>query len=198
MSHLLVFLLSAVLTFAQASSYAIAPTQGTRIELLVAKTGLLRGKQHLFVFDRYQGTLTYDPQKPESSRVTFTIAAGSAVCKDTWVSAKDLRKVQDYALKDMLDAERHPNITFASTAIRPLSDRKFEVQGDLTIRNVAKPVVTTVSMSNRADGSLSAEGTAQIRLLDYGLKPPSAAFGTIGTRNEMALSFTLVALPQGR
>ena len=34
--------------------------------------------------------------------------AASAVCKDTWVSAGDLSKIQAAALKDMLAACRYP------------------------------------------------------------------------------------------
>jgi hypothetical protein len=36
-------------------------------------------------------------------------------------------------------------------------------------------------------------GTATVRMTDYGLKPPTAALGTIGTKPEMAFAFTLVA-----
>ena len=193
MRRVVVFLLSAACVYSQPRSYTVTPSQGSRVELLVTKTGLLRGKQHLFVFDQYEGTLAYDAQNPEASRVTFTVAAKSAVCKDTWLSAKDLPKVQEFALKDMLDAEHNPNVTFTSTAIRAAGD-KFDVQGLLTIRGIAKPAVVSVTLMPRPDGSLGFEGKAEIRLTDYGLKPPSAALGTIGTRNEMALSFVLSGL----
>jgi polyisoprenoid-binding protein YceI len=108
----------------------------------VTKTGFLRGKQHLFVFESYRGILRYDPQQPESSQVNFTIEAASAVCKDTWLSAKDLRKVQDFALKDMLDAAHHPEITFTSTAIRQAGAGGFEMQGMLTIEMAFSFTVT--------------------------------------------------------
>lgn len=193
MWRVLAFLLSAACVYSEPRSYTITPSPGSRVELLVAKTGFLKGKQHLFVFDRYEGTLLYDAQNPEASRVTFTVSAKSAVCKDTWLSAKDLPKVQEFALKDMLDAEHNPNITFTSTAIRAAGDR-FNVQGLLTIRGVAKPIVVSVALTPRSDGSLGFEGKSEIRLTDYGLKPPSAALGTIGTRNEMVFSFVLRGL----
>jgi hypothetical protein len=40
---------------------------------------------------------------------------------------------------------------------------------------------------------ISIEGTARVRLTDFGLKPPSAAFGAIGARDEMTLHFALPA-----
>jgi hypothetical protein len=37
----------------------------------------------------------------------------------------------------------------------------------------------------------SLSGHAVVRLKDYGLKPPTAALGTIGTKNEMTVEFSL-------
>jgi polyisoprenoid-binding protein YceI len=185
-------LLLATSAHGESRTYTIQPAPGTRVELRVTKTGFLRGKQHLFVFERYKGAVTYDPGKPEASEVSMMIESASAVCKDTWVSAKDLRKIQEFALKDMLDAGNHPNITFSSTSIRPARDGKYEVEGTLTIRNVAKPAIVLVALSSHKETSLTATGTAEIRMTDYGLKPPTAALGTIGTKNEMSFSFEIV------
>jgi polyisoprenoid-binding protein YceI len=44
---------------------------------------------------------------------------------------------------DFFDAENHPELTFRSTAIRPSADGKVEVDGELTIRGVTKPVTAT-------------------------------------------------------
>ena len=41
------------------------------------------------------------------------------------------------------------------------------------------------------------EGTALIRLTDYGLKPPTAAPGAIGTKNEMSFHFIVTATSAG-
>jgi polyisoprenoid-binding protein YceI len=188
-------LLSSLLLIAPAAaqSHVIQPSPESRMELRVTKTGFLRGKQHLFVFERYRGILRYDPQQPESSQVNLTIGAASAVCKDTWLSAKDLRKVQDFALKDMLDAAHHPEITFTSTAIRQAGAGGFEMQGMLTIRGISKAAAVTVAVADQKEGRLSFQGGATVRLTDYGLKPPSAALGAIGTKDEMAFSFTVTA-----
>jgi hypothetical protein len=43
---------------------------------------------------------------------------------------------------------------------------------------------------------MSIAGSGEVKLRDYGLKPPSAALGAIGTKNEMAVSFRLTARGQ--
>jgi polyisoprenoid-binding protein YceI len=196
MRHLLLILsLFAVAMPAQIQTIAIRPSPENRMQLLVTKTGFLRGKQHLFLFERYDGSIRYDTRKPEASQVSFSIESSSISCKDTWVSVNDLRKIQEMALKDMLDAEHHPRIVFVSTAIKEVGPGKFDIQGQLTIRGIAKPITAVVSMTTAAGGGLSFEGRSQVRLTDYNLKPPSAALGTIGTKDEMSFSFLLAGKP---
>lgn len=174
---------------AQVERYSIRPNESDRLELRVAKTGLYRGKVHVFLFPKYTGSLSYDPQKPEASQVNLTIAASDIKLTDTWLSAKDFKSVQEYALKDMLAAEKYPDITFSSTAVQATDSTHFEVRGMLTIRGIAKPAVLHVSLSGK-----SFQGNATIRLTDYGLKPPKAALGLVGTEDEMKFTFALAPL----
>jgi polyisoprenoid-binding protein YceI len=44
---------------------------------------------------------------------------------------------------DFFDAERHPEITFRSTAVRLADDGRAEVDGELTIRGVTRPVAAS-------------------------------------------------------
>jgi polyisoprenoid-binding protein YceI len=44
---------------------------------------------------------------------------------------------------DFFDVERTPTITFRSTEIRPAEDGSVEVDGELTIRGITKPVTAT-------------------------------------------------------
>ena len=171
---------------AQAPQYRIRPSSSNKLELRVAKTGLYRGKVHVFVFPVYTGTLFYDAQKPEASQVNLTISARDIKLLDTWLSEKDFKSVQEYALKDMLSADRYPDITFSSTAVRTTDSTHFEVGGTLTIRAIPKPAVLKVALNAKRF-----EGDATIRLTDYGLKPPKAVLGMIGTEDEMKFSFTL-------
>ena len=44
---------------------------------------------------------------------------------------------------EFFDAERHPEITFRSTAVRLDGDHRAEVDGELTIRGVTRPVTAS-------------------------------------------------------
>src|SRR5262245_54431338 len=108
--------------FAQPRRYSIQPSDASRLELRVFKTGLYRGKFHTFLFPNYKGTLVYDSETPQASQITLTLGSGSAKCIDTWLSPKDLVSVQKYALEDMLAAEKYPEILFTSSELHSLGE----------------------------------------------------------------------------
>jgi polyisoprenoid-binding protein YceI len=186
---------------AQAIPFEIRPapdgSASSKMELTVEKTGLLSGKKHLFVFSKYQGAVHFDRDKPEASTVTFAIDSNSIVCKDTWLSAKDLKKVQGYALQDILAVGKYPQITFKSSKISKSGEDRYQVEGTLQIKGVAKPIVVDATVKNGSRDALAIEGNATIRLTDYGISPPKAALGTIGTKNEMPFHFVLTATSRG-
>lgn len=162
------------------------------MELFIEETGLLKGKKHRFVFQRFESAVELDRQSPTAARVNLSIDARSIVCRDTWASAKDLEKIQRLAYEEMLAANKFPSITFRSGNIRHVSADRYDVHGDLTIRDVTKPTVVAVEI--RADNTFA--GSATVRMTDFGLKPPSAALGLIGTKDDMKFSFVLRALEE--
>jgi polyisoprenoid-binding protein YceI len=52
---------------------------------------------------------------------------------------------------DFFDVERTPTITFRSTDIRPAEDGSVEVDGELTIRGITKPVTATGTYASGGD-----------------------------------------------
>lgn len=180
-----VLLLGVGAASAETRIYYLRAGDNDRVELAVEKTGLLSGKEHLFTFSQYDGAVRFDRERPEVSTVTFFLQAGTILCRDTWLSAKDLRIVQEYAVKDMLAANRYPR----SSGIKKIDPTHYEVEGILIIRDVSKPVVVVARLTVGAGEYLSIEGVARVRLTDFGLKPPTAVLGTIGTKNEMVFRF---------
>ena len=174
---------------AQPRNLRVAPAPGSRFALEVEKTGLMRGKKHLFLFERYSGVLAMDVQFPERSKIDLEIESRSAVVKDDWVSDKDMKKILEVTQMDLLDSAKYPKLHFVSTAVSAAPNGHFTVVGSLTIRNVTNAVtVAVVSKGNEVF-----EGTAKVKLTDFKLKPPSAAFGAVGTKDEMTVTFTLKA-----
>ncbi|MBV9038955.1 MAG: YceI family protein [Acidobacteriaceae bacterium] len=192
-SLILFIILSPV--YGATSQYEIVPASESHFALEVYKTGLMAGKKHHFEFSSYHGTLQYNKEHAANSSLRLTIESGSVVCQDTWVKPKDRDKVQKYALDEILAVERYPDIVFQSTAIEPIDEGRFQVRGQLTIRDQTKPVVVEVRLEATDPQHLRFAGQANIKLTDYNLKPPTAALGAVGTKDEMTVLFQLTGRP---
>ena len=196
MKTILCLLIMPLSLSAQSSLYEIKPGPDSRFALEIYKTGFMSGKKHLFLFERYAGALNYNVAAPEASKIELNVEAASFVVKDDWVSASQAKSIREEAEgKNGLEVAKHSTIRFVSSSMTRAGEG-FVVQGLLSIRGIEKPVAVNVTMKPGEAGNLRFEGTAEVKLRDYGIKPPSAALGTIGTRNEMALSFTLIAKPR--
>ena len=86
-------------------------------------------------FEIVEGVIRIDAAQPANSSVSVTIPVAGA---DTGVAALDAI----FQSADFFDAARHPTITFESREVRFTGlGNQFEVEGDLTVRGVTRPVV---------------------------------------------------------
>jgi len=174
--------------------YSIKPDGQASITLEVYKTGLMKGKKHIFQFDRYEGELVFTPEDLEAARVSFAVDSSSMILKDKWVSASDRTKVLAVAKGEMLDVARYPQVRFESTRIARIMG-EYSVRGNLIIKDKPQPVYIEIRLNPNQTDHLQIEGNSQIKLSDYGLKPPSALLGAIGTKDVMSARFSLIAVP---
>jgi polyisoprenoid-binding protein YceI len=106
----------------------------TSVRFSWSHLGLSRQSARVMDFD---GTVEFEPDQPEASRVDVLIKASSL---RTGVPAfDDLLKSVEY-----FDAQRNPTIRFRSTSARRMSDRTGELTGDLTVMGITKPVTLYV------------------------------------------------------
>lgn len=84
-------------------------------------------------FKNVTGTLTFDPENPQTASVDTTIDA-----KQIWTGEPN----RDAHLRsaDFLDVEKHPEISFHGDRVTIIGEHDYNVQGDLTIRGITKPV----------------------------------------------------------
>jgi polyisoprenoid-binding protein YceI len=94
-------------------------------------------------FTEFAGTVVFDPALPQASSLNFTIDAASV---DTDAADRDQHLRSD----DFFAVGTHPTITFVSTHVTKKSDERFDVDGTLTIRGVAKQVTLPVTFLGEA------------------------------------------------
>jgi polyisoprenoid-binding protein YceI len=92
--------------------------------LMVAK---VRGR-----FSEFGGTIQVG-DTPEASSVEVTISPAS-------ITTGDAGRDGHLQSADFFDVEQFPTIGFRSTAVRSVKGDRYEVDGELTVRSVSKPV----------------------------------------------------------
>jgi polyisoprenoid-binding protein YceI len=119
-------------------------------------------------FTKVAGTVTFDRDHPEASKVETTIDVASLHTRD---------EQRDGHLKsaDFLDAEKYPQIKFVSTGIKKDGNDEYQMTGNLTIHGVTKPVTFHVEgpTAEAKDpwGNVKTGATAETKInrKDFGL-----------------------------
>jgi polyisoprenoid-binding protein YceI len=87
-------------------------------------------------FGKMEGTLSFDPDAPEKSRIEATIDTTS-------IDTREPKRDAHLKSPDFFDTAKFPTMTFKSTKVERAGDG-YEVTGDLTIKGTTKPVVFKV------------------------------------------------------
>jgi polyisoprenoid-binding protein YceI len=171
--------------------YTIRPTGESSVAVQVFKSGLLARRKHILFLEHYRGEVEYDHEHPEKSRVELAFEASSMVCRDQWLKPEKRRELLSFVQQEVLAADRHAEIAFSSDRIERKSPTRFELEGTLRIRGSSRPVVFDVIVLPNGKDRLEIDGTARVKLSDYGINRPSSFFGLIGTKDEITLRFLL-------
>ncbi|MHC4908353.1 MAG: YceI family protein [Planctomycetota bacterium] len=117
-------------------------------------------------FNKVSGSYTVDQGDPNGSSVELTIPTASV---DTNSEGRDGHLKNP----DFFDVEKHPEMTFKSTAIEALDETTFKVTGDLTLLGVTKSVSGTVEWYGEAQTRMGYrsgfEATFEFNRSDFGM-----------------------------
>jgi polyisoprenoid-binding protein YceI len=119
-------------------------------------------------FGKVSGTARIDPQDITKSSVEATIEAAS-------INTRNEKRDAHLRNADFLDVEKYPTITFTSKRVEKLSDTRYKVTGDLTLRGVTKEVVLDVEGSPvpikdpRGNLRVGGQATTKINRTDFGI-----------------------------
>ncbi len=128
--------------------------------------------RHLFSnvqgrFDQFEGTVDYEPGKPETWKAEATIQTASI---NTNVQKRD----HHLQSKDFFDVEQYPTMTFKSTGVKDATAQGGKLEGVLSLHGVEKPVVLNLEIHGTGKdpwGNVRAGFTAttKINRKDFGL-----------------------------
>ena len=147
------------------------PAAGTYV-LDVSHTEVGFQARHLMVskvkgrFTEFSGTVVI-AEDPTASSLEVEIATTS-------VHTRDESRDGHLRSPDFLDVETYPTISYRSTGVTPVSANRWKVDGELTVRDVTRPVELLVDFEGAATSpwgttALGFSAEAELDREDFGL-----------------------------
>ena len=155
---------SAALPATSTTTWSIDPVHSTA-EFKVKHMMISNVKGH---FSKITGNLTIDESGHANSQVQATIDAAS-------IETRDGQRDAHLKSEDFLHVEKFPTLTFRSTSISRVGDGELSVEGDLSIRGVARKVVfavegpTSPTKDPWGNTRIGISATTKINRKDFGL-----------------------------
>ncbi|MFI8189980.1 YceI family protein [Streptomyces sp. NPDC085946] len=143
--------------------YVLDPAR-TRIGFVARAALVARVRGH---FGDVEGSAHLDGEDPARSAVRLSVRAGS-------VDTRNPRRDAHLRGGAFLDADCHPALSFASTAVERVGATAFRVTGDLTVRGVTGPVTVDLRLTGaehdgRGASRVRFEGGATLSRADWGV-----------------------------
>ncbi|MEU8702116.1 YceI family protein [Streptomyces sp. NPDC048680] len=144
-------------------------------------------------FGEHEGSLKLDGSNPADSAVSIDVKIASV---DTGIADRDGHLVSG----DFFDAEKFPLMTFRSTSAEQLGGDKYRVTGDLTIKDVTRPLAIDLEFNGSAtdvygNERVGFEGGTDILRSDWGLTWNAALeTGGVMVSDKVKLNFDISAI----
>ena len=156
--------------------------QQSTITVHVGKSGLFSaaaGHEHIVSAPIAAGAIN----DSEGGHVWFRVDTANL----TVLPEKDQEAVQRTMQRSVLESAKFPEISFESTSIRKIGDRRWTVIGDLTLHGETRAITVDV----HSDGGAYL-GESKIRQTQFGIHSVSGAGGTVKVKDELKIDFSMV------
>jgi polyisoprenoid-binding protein YceI len=145
-----------------------------------AHTAVVFKIRHFFskvpgTFSGVQATLVFDPENPAANSVEATIPTAT-------INTANERRDRHLKNEDFFLVETYPTITFKSTRWTKTGAQTYDVTGDLTIKDVTKPVTLRTTFLGSGPGARGGqvggwEATTTINRQEFGVSYTNPALG---------------------
>lgn len=118
-------------------------------------------------FNKFAGTIVYDPLNPAASTVKAEIDVSS-------IATGNEKRDGHLRTEDFFFVEKYPTLTFESTKVTQAADGKVSAEGNLTMRGVTKPVTLNVAFLGagptfQGEQRSGFEATAKVNRKDFNI-----------------------------
>jgi len=147
----------------------------------------------------FEGEAEFNPDAPNAASLCMKARADSLSVIDD-ISEKDRREIERMTREEALEAARYPEIVFQSAIVaarqvaegRRQAQYQVRINGVLSLHGVTRELAIDV-MALFEEDELRARGGFPLRLTDFNIRPISVAGGLLKLKDEVQLSFDILA-----
>ena len=139
--------------------------ESSRLEFI----GTLDRKQFGGAFENFEAKILFDAANPSAGNIDVIVQTASA-------RTGDAGRDNTMPGPEWFDVKQFPTARFRSTTIRATGENQFEIDGQLTIRDMTQSLTLPFTLQETAD-SARAEGEIVLIRTDYGLGQGAWASG---------------------
>jgi len=174
--------------------YRIDPPP-SRLSVRTFASGALSvfGHDPAFVVRDVRGELTLEADAPTSASLRLVAKADSLELTGE-ANDSDRREIEQRTQQEVLESASYPEIIYACREGQVVAHGPLQLtlKGDLTLHGITRPQPVSTRLFLAAD-MVRAQGEATIRLSDYGIQPVTAVGGLLRIKDEVKLTFDIVA-----
>jgi polyisoprenoid-binding protein YceI len=179
-----------VSTAVPTGTWKIDPAHSS-VEFSVRHLGIATVRGH---FEEFEGSLVVG-EDLAGARAYGTVSAAS-------VTTNEGQRDAHLRSEDFFHAEVHPELSFESTSIRAIDENSFEIEGELTMRGVTRPIrlnaeVQGTEIDPWGNERVGLEVTGQLNRGDWGMTFNQAlGSGNVLVSDRVKLSLDISAVKQ--
>jgi polyisoprenoid-binding protein YceI len=180
--------------------YLIDP-KGSWFTVRAFATGMLSAFGHnpTTAIPDFQGEIQFGTDTLEDASLRIVIQAASLVVTDD-ISTKDRQEIERRMHEEVLEADSFPEIIYECprvSSVQKLGEGLYSVSldGELALHGVTRSQPVAARVTLKGD-RLRTTGEFSMCQSDYGIRPVSAAGGTVKLKDELKLSFDISARKQ--
>jgi polyisoprenoid-binding protein YceI len=172
-------------------------TKASQFTVQAFASGLISSVAHSpkIAIQDWAGTVEFTPGSLHDAKVTVNLKSNSFSALDE-LKEQDRRELHRVMNQEVLESVRFPDISFSSTSIGITKQGeglfRANLEGDLTLHGVTRGLSFSAQLASTPD-TLRAYGEFIVLQPDFNIRIASIAYGTLKLREEVKLSFYVIA-----
>lgn len=177
----LIIILFPVMGLAAVPQWEIVPQESS-----ITFTGTLNNAQTSGKFKSFSGEIHFDPERLNESNVRIVVDTGSVAT--SYVDIADTLKTTDW-----FDIKLFPQAIFQANKFTKTSDKTYQAEGTLTIRDKTLPIVVTFTQEEYSENTVRVKGTTKLKRTQFGVGQGEWS-STSEVADEVIINFAVTAM----